>query len=560
MRRLGALALAVSAVLMAASGAGAKVLLVGSYHGIRGQYRSIQAAVDHASAGDWILVGPGDYKTTSSRAPSGASDHPAAVLITTANLRIRGMNRNTVIVDGTKPGSSPCSSAQSAQNFGPAGSGGPLGLNGIMIWKADNVWVQNLTACNFLGGTGTAGNEIWWNGGDGGGQIGGWGYDGSYLNATSSFYADEKTAAQYGIFSSDWSGGTWYQDYTSNFNDSGFYVGACQQVCDQTLDDIWSEFNALGYSGTNSGGQMLIEYSQFDHNEDGFDTNSQNNSDFPSPQDGACPNNGISPITHTHSCWVFMHNYVHDNNNPNVPSSGAAAAGPVGTGMSLSGARDDTVMDNRFANNGAWGTIFVPYPDTETPPPAAPACAGGTGSGSVCNYDDWGNALLNNTYTGNGGFHNPTNGDFAELTMQPGHPINCYRGNTDTSGTVTSSPPTLQTTNANCGQTALVPDANPQFLNEVACDSQFFVTLLPTGSEPCLPNDNYPRRTSVTMHPLPTSDLPTMPNPCAGVPANPWCTAYASAHRHKKRHKTRKRHLKPRRPPVRRAVSPNFTG
>ena len=35
--------------------------------------------------------------------------------------------------------------------------------------KADNVSVQNLTACNFLGGTADAGNEIWWNGGDDGG-------------------------------------------------------------------------------------------------------------------------------------------------------------------------------------------------------------------------------------------------------------------------------------------------------------------------------------------------------------------------------------------------------
>ena len=85
------------------------------------------------------------------------------------------------------------------------------------------------------------------------------------------------------------------------------------------------------------GGSLIVEHSQFDENEEGFDTNSQNNDD-PSPQNGACPGNGISPITHTHSCWVFMDNYVHDNNNPNVPAAGAAAAGPVGTGMSLEGA------------------------------------------------------------------------------------------------------------------------------------------------------------------------------------------------------------------------------
>ena len=196
-----------------------------------------------------------------------------------------------------------------------------------MVWKAANVWVQNLTACNFLHGSGDTGNEIWWNGGDGTakGGIGGHGYVGSYLNATSTFFKDEKTAAQYGIFSSNWNGGTWDQTYASNFNDSGYYIGACLQECNQVVDHACGQFNALGYSGSNSGGTLIVKNSEFDNNQDGFDTNSQNG-DNPPPQNGACPNNGISPITHTHSCWVFMNNFVHDNNNPNVPAAGSAAA------------------------------------------------------------------------------------------------------------------------------------------------------------------------------------------------------------------------------------------
>ncbi len=230
------------------------------------------------------------------------------------------------------------------------------------MWKARNVWVENLTVCNFLGGSGKAGNEIWWDGGDDSGRIGGYGMYGSYLSTISTFYRSEFSAAQYGVFSSNWSGGSWDQIYASNFNDSGFYIGGCQQVCNQTVDHAHAQYNALGYSGSNSGGQLVVEHSEFDHNEDGFDTNSQN-TDFPSPGNGACPHNAISPITRNHSCWVFMHNYVHDNNNPNVPSSGAAAAGPVGTGMSVSGARNDTVTDNRFVHNDAWGVIFIPYVD-----------------------------------------------------------------------------------------------------------------------------------------------------------------------------------------------------
>src|SRR5947209_11420624 len=145
------------------------------------------------------------------------------------------MNRNRVIVDGTKPGSGKCSSKKSAQSFGPKLDGSHAGLNGIEIWKAADVWVENLTACNFLGGSGDTGNEVWWNGGADSGKIGGHGYYGSYLNATSTFYENEHTAAQYGIFSSNWTGGTWDRTYASNFNDSGHYIGACRQQCDQTI-------------------------------------------------------------------------------------------------------------------------------------------------------------------------------------------------------------------------------------------------------------------------------------------------------------------------------------
>ena len=72
MKRIAAVLVALAA-LGSASAASARVLLVGSYKGIRGHYGSIQAAVDVARPGDWILVGPGVYKTTSSRAPAGRS-------------------------------------------------------------------------------------------------------------------------------------------------------------------------------------------------------------------------------------------------------------------------------------------------------------------------------------------------------------------------------------------------------------------------------------------------------------------------------------------------------
>ncbi|HEX5267532.1 MAG TPA: hypothetical protein VFW24_12230 [Acidimicrobiales bacterium] len=483
------------------------MLLVGTYEGIPGQYRTVQAAIAAATPGDWILVAPGDYKTNGAEAPAEAPGSPAGVLVQTPDLWIRGMDRNSVIIDGTKSGPS-CSNRAGDQN-------GPL--NGIMVWKADKVWVQNLTVCNFLAGTGDTGNEIWWNGGADSAKIGGWGYGGDYLTATSTYYGGETTAAQYGIFSSNWSGGTWDQTYASNFNDSGYYIGACQSVCDQTVNHAWAEYNALGYSGSNSGGQLVVENSQFDHNEDGFDTNSQNG-DNPPPQDGACPNGGISPVTHTHSCWVFTHNWVHDNNNPDVPALGSAAAGPVGTGISLSGARNDTVSDNVFQNNGAWGTILVPYPDS------GPPCTGGTSTPAACIFDEYGDAVTGNIYEHNGFFGNPTNGDIAAANLEPG-PTDCFSGNRESGGgPPTTSPAALETLYPACTGRAVPPDLNAPFIDEVACDSGSVSIGPVSGGTLCPPGANYPRRTTVVMHPLPAG-LATMPNPCQGVPANPWCVA-----------------------------------
>ncbi|TMK75616.1 MAG: hypothetical protein E6G48_01165, partial [Actinobacteria bacterium] len=56
---LGLLALLL--VLALPASAGARVRRVGRYHGIQGGFSSIQKAVDAAQAGDWILIGPGDY-------------------------------------------------------------------------------------------------------------------------------------------------------------------------------------------------------------------------------------------------------------------------------------------------------------------------------------------------------------------------------------------------------------------------------------------------------------------------------------------------------------------
>jgi hypothetical protein len=53
--------------------------------------------------------------------------------------------------------------------------------------------------------------------------------------------------------------------------------------------------------------------------------------------------------------------------------------------------------------------------------------------------------------------------------------------------------------------------------NQALCDSEVI------AGTPCV-DASYPRATDIVTHPLPPAcELPTMPNPCAGVPANPWC-------------------------------------
>ena len=123
-----------------------KVLRVGEYNGIAGEFTSIQEAVNAAKPGDWILIGPGDYKQASTQSiPTEYGDGVAGadILITTPDLHVRGMNRNTVMIDGTKPGSPECSSAEADQVFGPAEGSSWLGNNGVVVYEANGVHLQN---------------------------------------------------------------------------------------------------------------------------------------------------------------------------------------------------------------------------------------------------------------------------------------------------------------------------------------------------------------------------------------------------------------------------------
>src|SRR5205807_5984483 len=163
-------------------------------------------------------------------------------------------------------------------------------------------------------------------------------------------------------------------------------------------------------------------------------------------------------------------------------------------------------------------------PDTATPPPVA-NCAGGVGTTfngqAACYFDDWGNEVASNTLTNNGFFGNQSDVDLAEISNLE-NPGNCWHGNVDTSGTVTSEPKNIQSPpHSVCGKPDAGEPLSSSLGTQVACDAQFF------GPCPSTAVANYPRQTTVALQPLPAQT--TMPNPCLGVPQNSWCPKNAKS-------------------------------
>jgi hypothetical protein len=349
-------------------------------------------------------------------------------------------------------------------------------------------------------------------------------YSGSYLSATTTYFRSKDPAqATYGIFANNSNGpGRISQSYASNMNDSGYYIGACND-CHAVIDHAHAQNNVLGYSGTNSGGHLTIVNSEWDLNGEGLDTNSASSGDLPAPQDGACPGG-------TKSCWTLVGNYIHDNNNRNVPGNGL---GLVGVGISVAGGRNDTIRNNLFVNNGSWAVALVPYISSVVNGPADCTSAGGTydnpfvdslAGGPACFFNPTGSTVTGNVFVHNGGFRQPTNGDLADLSdfstvglpaAAPGQG-NCWKGNTDHAG-ITSAPPDLEQTNGNCATAGPGASVTSPLLGQVLCN----LHQLPPSDSLCA-GAVYPQQTRVRLLPLPREA--SMPAPCSALPRKTaWC-------------------------------------
>ena len=248
--------------------------------------KRIQTAVDKAPPGSMILISPGVYRE--------------AVTVTTNRLVIRGLNRNKVILDG----------------------GFKLD-NGIKVLGADGVAVENMTARNYTE------NGFFWTDAIG--------YRGSYLTST--------RTGDYAIYAFDSVKGLLEHSYGAGAPDAGFYIGQCYP-CDSMITDVIAEYNGLGFSGTNAGGNLIIKDSIWRYN-----------------RAGIVPNSGSGELNPPQHDATVVGNLVYDNNNGKTPAIDAAILAQ-GNGILVAGGEDNLITHNQVYDHEVGGIALVLNPET----------------------------------------------------------------------------------------------------------------------------------------------------------------------------------------------------
>ncbi|MFI1731409.1 right-handed parallel beta-helix repeat-containing protein [Streptomyces acidicola] len=311
---------------------------------VPGDAPTISAAVSLARAGDLVLVAPGVYHES--------------VKVSTPRVTLRGESRDKVVIDGRlqQP-------------------------NGIVV-TAPGVAVENLTVRNntqngvLVTGSAKAAAGM-------PGQSGGYDTGDEPVTFLKSFLVSYVTATRnglYGIYAFSAQNGVIEHSYASGGADSGIYVGQCKP-CRIVVRDNIAELNAVGYEGTNAGGDMYVVGNRLVGNRVGLTTNSSHQEKL-LPQQGA----------------VIAGNLIAANQQSATPEQ---ADGGWGIGIGIDGGSDNQLVRNRIAGNSNAGLVITATADI----PAV------------------GNQIVDNTFTGNGvdvGWTFPT------ATRGRG---NCLRGN-----------------------------------------------------------------------------------------------------------------------------------
>ena len=303
--------------------------------------------------------------------------------------------------------------------------------------------------------------------------------------------------------------------------DSGYYIGACPD-CMSWLVDAHAQNNALGYSGTNSGGRLVVALSEWDHNKTGISTNSQNNDDAPSPQDGSCPQGGAGPHG-TGSCTFFLEQLDPRQQQPERArlGDGRPRARRDGHGARRRPPRHDRGRTGWSTTApGDCSSCRSRTPAPRRPSRTAPAASTNPGGllgalGVTCYFDDFGNDVRGQL---------PARQRQASAT-RPTATSATSAGSTRraTAGTATSirpespaHPTDLQTTHGQCGDPEPGRRAHRPAL--AAGDLRHRgVRTVPADPGSVLSASNRGRRSCR----FPANRR--CPNPCAGVPRNSWC-------------------------------------
>ena len=303
-------------------------------------YPTVQAAVNAAQPGDLVSIAPGVYHES--------------VTVRTPDITIRGRDRNSVIMEGD------------------------FKLDDGFEVLADNVVIENMTARHYVG------NGFYWTNVTG--------YRGSYLTA----YAD----GEYGVYAYNSTQGQFDHSLAAGHPDSGFYIGACHP-CHALISNVISEDNALGYSGTNAGGDLVIQDSIWRDNMSGIAPNTLDSEPNP-PEDGT----------------TITGNLVENNNNYDAPAK-VLEYPTIGNGIVIGGGNNNIITNNRVSGHIYYGILIVPNIDKNF-------------------WEPSGNVVENNVISNSGV------ADLALSALSAGN--NCFSNNT----VARTSPPFLQFTHA-CG-------------------------------------------------------------------------------------------------------------
>jgi Right handed beta helix region len=245
---------------------------------------TLEASIVAAQPGDVILLAAGTYR--------GGVTIPKEK----HDLTIRGADRNRVIFDGKD-----------------------VLLSAIEI-KADRVSLENLTARHYTA------NGFEWEGVDG--------FSGRYLTVWN--------VGLYGIYAIESRHGTFQHDLVSGAADAAYYVGECQP-CDTVVSHVTARYSAIGYSGTNAGGNLEVRDSLFDRNGTGILPNSYEGQEAPPPERDT----------------RISGNTVRDSGSVPVPAN-SPLAGFVGLGIGIAGGMDNVLEGNTVTGSARFGIAVFP--------------------------------------------------------------------------------------------------------------------------------------------------------------------------------------------------------